>query len=56
MLATIIDPVRSALHPVHYQGRGGPFVRLFVALIFFKIAVAIVIGFALLILFAAGNL
>jgi hypothetical protein len=55
-VATIIDPVRSALDPAHYGGRGGSFVRLFVALIFVKIALAVVLGFALLILFATGNL
>jgi hypothetical protein len=55
-MPTIIDPVRSALDPVHYPGRGGSFVRFFVALIFFNLALALVIGFVVFILFATGNL
>lgn len=52
----ILDPVRAALDPSHYPGRGGSVVRFFVALIFFKIALAAAFGIALLILFATGNL
>ena len=46
----MIDAVRTALDPAQYPGRGGSFVRFFVALIFFKIALAAAIGTVLLIL------
>jgi hypothetical protein len=55
-VTAIGDALRGALDPSHYPGRGGQFVRFFVALIFVKIAVAGVIGIALLVLFATGNL
>ena len=55
-MAVFFDPVRSALDPAQYPGRGGSSVRFFVALIFFNIALAVAIGFVLLVLFATGNL
>jgi hypothetical protein len=55
-VAVFFDPVRTALNPAQYPGRGGSSVRFFVALIFFNIALAVAIGFVLLVLFATGNL
>ncbi len=52
----VTNAVREALDPRHYPGRGGGIVRFFVALIFLKIAMAIVFAFGLLLLYATGNL